>query len=166
MESEILLAKIAELEAKIAALELGDDAGAINDRGPCFPIPQIGSADEPWTFSCKIEKDGNGQETGRTGGWSNCRCQIGLDVDWASPDVVSGTRVISGTDTTADGTHYLKVSLNGGADGADLAQVVLGDANTESDPITGVFYIRIGTVQNGILVEPAPHFNPVIYKYL
>lgn len=133
----------------------------------------------PWTFKCSIQKDENGQETGRTGGWSNCRCQIGLDVDWASKDIIwpsgpavdessipEGTHWISGTGTNADGEHYLKVTLNGSEHGLDLAQIVLGDVNTESDPIAGILYIKIGTVQNGILAEPAPHINPVIYKYL
>lgn len=131
----------------------------------------------PWTFACTITRDANGQETGRTGGWTNCRCQIGLDIDWASKDIIwggdvnestipEGTHWISGTETTADGLHALKVTLGSAAICFDTAEIVVIGAYTESDPVAGILYIGIGTVRNGKLDEPAPHINPVIYKYL
>ena len=135
-------------------------------------------AAKPWTFYCSVQKDKNGQETGRTGGWTNCRAQIGLDIDWCSKDVLwhgadvdestieEGTHWISGTETTADGNHALKVTLGSGANGSDTAKIVVMGPNDESDPVAGILFIRIGTVTNGKLFEPAPHINPVIYKYL
>lgn len=132
----------------------------------------------PWTFKCEKSIDpATGDET-RTGGWTNCRCQIGLDIDWASKDILfpvgdvdestipEGTHWISGTETTADGHHALKVTLGSGANRFDTAKIVVMGANDESDPVAGILYIRIGTVTNGKLIEPAPHINPVIYKYL
>ena len=140
--------------------------------------PAAVAAKQPWTFSCSVQKDENGQETGRTGGWTNCRAQIGLDIDWASKDVLwPGADVdesqiedrmhcIKGNKTNADGVHYLKVSLGAGDGGADLAEIAVHEPNQTTDPVTGVLFIKIGTVYQGSLVEPAPHFNPVIYKYL
>lgn len=132
----------------------------------------------PWTFSCDITRDDNGYEVSRSGGWANCRAQIGLNIDWGSKDVLwpetavdesqieEGTHWISGTETTADGNHALKVTLGSGANGSDTAKIVVMGPNDESDPVAGILYIRIGTVTNGKLIEPAPHINPVIYKYL
>lgn len=143
------------------------------------PSKTVGSAPSklPWTFKCEMSTDPATGDEIRTGGWTNCRCQIGLDIDWASKDIIwggdvdessipEGTHWISGTETTADGFHALKVTLGSGAEGFDTAQIVTIGPNTESDPVAGILYIRIGTVTNGKLIEPAPHINPVIYKYL
>jgi hypothetical protein len=130
----------------------------------------------PWTFKCEKSTDPETGDEIRTGGWTNCRCQIGLDIDWASKDILfpggdvdestipEGTHWISGTETTADGHHCLKVTLGSGANGFDTAEIV--GSYAESDPVAGILYIPIGLVINGKLSEPAPHINPVIYKYL
>lgn len=132
----------------------------------------------PWTFKCEKSTDPVTGNEIRTGGWTNCRCQIGLDIDWASKDILfpgtpvdestieEGTHWISGTETTADGYHALKVTLGSAAIGFDTAEIVVLGPNEESDPVAGILYIRIGFVRNGKLDEPAPHINPVIYKYL
>lgn len=131
----------------------------------------------PWTFKCEKSIDPETGDEIRTGGWTNCRCQIGLDIDWASKDIIwggdvdestipEGTHWISGTETTADGHHALKVTLGSAAIGFDTAEIVVIGAYTESDPVAGILYIPIGWVRNGKLDESAPHINPVIYKYL
>jgi hypothetical protein len=132
----------------------------------------------PWTFKCEKSTDPETGDEIRTGGWTNCRCQIGLDIDWASKDILfpggdvdesaipEGTHWISGTETTADGLHALKVTLGSAAICFDTAEIVVIGSQTESDPVAGILYIPIGWVTNGKLDEPAPHINPVIYKYL
>lgn len=145
------------------------------------------AAKEPWSFACTITRDANGQETERTGGWTNCRCQIGLDIDWGSADVknvevdwenlsdeardqLTSGHVILGTNLCADGTYFLYVELANKLVDHDAAKIVnSADPNYSSyqtDTTAGTFMIPIGTVENGSLSSGAPHLNPVIYKYL
>lgn len=141
----------------------------------------------PWTFACDITRDDNGYEVSRSGGWTNCRCQIGLDIDWGSADVknmtvdwanltdaakdqLTSAHVILGTNLCADGIYFLYVELANKLVDHDAAKIVnSADPNYSSyqtDTTAGTFMIPIGTVENGSLSSGAPHLNPVIYKYL
>ena len=121
----------------------------------------------PWSFACTIEEGGEGEEETRTGGWFNCRAQIGFDI-WGSPDTSVG-HIILGTDQCDDGNYYLEVTLANNTEGreSDAAEIKLAADmdSTRSDYIGGIIRIFIGTVEDGKLVD-APHFNPVVYKYV
>ena len=141
---------------------IGDKVGAHarneRDRRPAPPLP--------WSFKCTIPEDENEE---RTGGWFNCRLQIGFDIDWHSPDLGPSGNTIGGTDLCDDGTHYLEVTLADGTENRqeDTAEIKIADSDgvPDSDYIGGIIRIVIGTVADGKLTF-APHFNPVIYKYV
>lgn len=143
---------------------LGDKVGATarneRDRRASTPLP--------WSFACTIEEGGEGEEETRTGGWFNCRAQIGF-VIWGSPDTTVPDHIIHGTDQCDDGDYYLEVVLANNTVGrdSDAAEIKLAADmdSTASDYIGGVIRIFIGTVADGKLVN-APHFNPVVYKYV
>ena len=143
---------------------LGDKVGATarneRDRRASTPLP--------WSFACTIEEGGEGEEE-RTGGWFNCRAQVGFDI-WGSPDTgLASTRLIAGTDKCDDGDYYLEVTLANNTEGreSDAAEIKLAAEmdSTESDYIGGIIRIFIGSVADGKLTD-APHFNPVVYKYV
>ena len=167
-EIESLKSQIAELRMAQAGMENVGGAGGIGAM--LVPIGQLGGGDDaPWSFACTIEEGGEGEEETRTGGWYNCRTQIGLDI-WGSPDVgLTSTRLIAGTDKCDDGSYYLEVTLANNTEGreSDAAEIKLAADmdSTESDYIGGIIRIFIGTVADGKLVN-APHFNPVVYKYV
>ena len=126
----------------------------------------------PWSFACTIEEGeegegGEGEEETRTGGWYNCRAQIGFDI-WGSPDT-DCSHFILGTDQCDDGSYYLEVVLANNTEGreSDAAEIKLAADmdSTASDYIGGIIRIFIGTVEDGKLTS-APHFNPVVYKYV
>lgn len=157
-ESAFFQAQLAELEAAVAHAEIATGGG---HHG------QIGGDDAPWSFACTIEEGGEGEEETRTGGWYNCRAQIGLDI-WGSPDT-DCSRIILGTDQCDDGSYYLEVVLANNTEGreSDAAEIKLAADmdSTASDYIGGIIRIFIGSVTDGKLVN-APHFNPVVYKYV
>ena len=143
---------------------IGDKVGASarNERD------RRGSSPLPWSFACTIEEGGEGEEETRTGGWFNCRTQIGFDI-WGSPDTSVPDHIIHGTDQCDDGSYYLEVTLSNNTEGrgSDAAEIKLAADmdSTESDYIGGIIRIFIGTVADGKLTD-APHFNPVVYKYV
>lgn len=114
----------------------------------------------PWTFSC-VE---SGSE--RTGGWYNCRLQVGYDPGWASPELHPGTdHVISGCDHTEDGVHYLEVQL-GDPDAVEIKVAEAGVA-PGSDYVRGIIRIKLAVISDGKATSyQLPHINPVIYKYV
>ena len=131
----------------------------------------------PWTFSCKVE-EGEGGEEQRSGGWTNCRLQIGLDISWRSPDIDADDplHTILGTDLCDDGTHYLEVTLANGVydpeagidrlrDAAEIKIASPGESVPASDYVGSIIRIPLGTVTDG-KIGYTPHFNPVVYKYL
>ena len=126
-----------------------------------------GDAALPWSFACTIKEGGEGEEETRTGGWFNCRTQIGFDI-WGSPDT-DCSHLILGTDQRDDGDYYLEVVLANNTEGreSDAAEIKLAADmdSTASDYIGGIIRIFIGTVEDGKLTD-APHFNPVVYKYV
>ena len=132
----------------------------------------------PWSFACTIEAGGEGEEETRTGGWTNCRLQIGLDVSWRSPDIDDDDpyHTILGTDLCDDGTHYLEVTLANGVydpeagidrlrDSAEIKIASPGESVPASDYVGGIIRIPLGTVTDG-KIGYTPHFNPVVYKSL
>lgn len=136
-----------------------------------------GSSPLPWSFYCKIEEGEDGEEQ-RSGGWTNCRLQIGLDVSWRSPDIDANDpfHTILGTDLCDDGTHYLEVTLANGAydpeagidrlrDAAEIKIASPGESVPASDYVGGIIRIPLGTVTDG-KIGYTPHFNPVVYKYV
>ncbi len=155
--------------AGFAGTMVRDGAGAFGNA----PLPENkrnrrgAHIDEPWTFSCSESTDENTQETTRTGGWTNCRLQMGYDINWGSPDLAL-TNVIAGTDTVEDGAHYLEVILSTDDETPDSAEIKRAEnvaAIPASDYITGKIRICLGTVTDGVLSGCA-HINPVIYKYV
>jgi hypothetical protein len=143
---------------------IGDKIGATarNERD------RRGSSPLPWSFACTIEEGGEGEEETRTGGWYNCRAQIGFDI-WGSPDTTVPDHIIHVPDQCDDGDYYLEVTLSNNTVGrdSDAAEIKLAADmdSTASDYIGGIIRIFIGTVADGKLVN-APHFNPVVYKYV
>jgi len=155
---------------------IGDKVGATarNERD------RRGSSPLPWSFACTIEEggEGEGEEETRTGGWFNCRLQIGLDVSWRSPDIDADDpfHTILGTDLCDDGTHYLEVTLANGVydpeagidrrrDAAEIKVASPGESVPASDYVGGIIRIPLGTVTDG-KIGYTPHFNPVVYKYV
>lgn len=133
----------------------------------------------PWSFSCtEAEDPENPGETVRTGGWDNCRLQVGLDCNfyssWKFPETENR---IKGTKLTDDGTYYVRVNLSDGAN--PVAEIVLQGADgqaavedgEEEKPLfdyeRGIVSIFIGSVSGGKLDErTAMHMNPTVWKYL
>ena len=128
-----------------------------------------GDAAIPWSFDCTIEEggEGEGEEETRTGGWYNCRAQIGFEI-FGSPDTACRPLIL-GTNQCDDGSYYLEVTLSTNTEGReyDAAEIKLAADmdSTESDYIGGIIRIFIGTVADGKLIY-AQHFNPVVYKYV
>ena len=156
-ESAALQAMIADIDATLANIE--------SSPGGHHGI--IGGDDAPWSFVCTIEEGGEGEEETRTGGWYNCRAQIGFEI-FGSPDT-DCRPLILGTDQCDDGNYYLEVTLSNNTEGreSDAAEIKLAADmdSTESDYIGGIIRIFIGNVADGKLVY-AQHFNPVVYKYV
>ncbi len=162
--------------AGFAGTMVRDGAGAFGNA----PLPENkrnrrgASAALPWTFACSESTDADTQETTRTGGWTNCRLQIGFDIDWHSPDLSANpsdtTHVIQGCDLCDDGDHYLEVTLANGEPGRtdDAAEIKVageGEDVPASDYINGVIRIPLATVADAA-AGYTPHFNPVVYKYV
>lgn len=133
----------------------------------------------PWSFSCaETEDPENPGEKKRTGGWDNCRLQVGLDCNfyssWKFPETENR---IKGTHLTDDGSYYLRINLSDGAN--PVAEIVLQGADgqaavedgEEEKPLfdyeRGIVSIFIGSVSGGKLDErTAMHMNPTVWKYL
>jgi hypothetical protein len=125
----------------------------------------------PWSFSCVIDPETDE----RTGGWTNCRLQVGFDY-WTSDDIYPmdfHDHSILGADTCDDGTHYLEITLANGTEGRenDTVEIKVAAEGTdvetvpESDYVNGIIRLKIGTIVDGKLQE-GRHMNPVVYKYL
>lgn len=155
---------------------LGDKVGAAarNERD------RRGSSPLPWSFYCKIEEGEDGEEQ-RSGGWTNCRLQIGMAIDWHSPDLSHAPsdthHVISGTDLCDDGDYYLEITLANGEhdpnndidrrdDAAEIKVAGEGETVPSSDYVDGIIRIPLGTVVDGEMSGYTPHLNPVVYKFL
>ena len=131
--------------------------------------PKVGASASvlPWSFSCtEAEDPENPGETVRTGGWDNCRLQVGLDTNfyssWRQDDARNR---IKGTGKTDDGQYFVKVNLSDGAN--PVAEIVAHEGSPVINYEAGTVEVYIGTVSDGKLDEDsAPHFNPVIWKYL
>lgn len=173
----------------IRANTLLDGPGYKTKRGPNGTTLDIKTREAkpqvqvlPWSFSC-TEDEVTGE---RTGGWKNCRLQVGLDCDfYSSCEQDEALNRIKGTKKTADGQYYVRINLSNGAD--PVAEIVAGVANRNSvaddleeegeeegeeekklfDYEKGIVSIKIGTVSEGKLDEgTAIHMNPVVWRYL
>ena len=123
----------------------------------------------PWSFSCTEtddpEKPG---EKKRTGGWWNCRLQIGyngwlVSPDLNTPDMLAGAALIEGTDRTDDGAYVVEVDVS-----KDTAKIMLKSEISHLypvDPEASVVYFNIGYVKDGVQQTRIPA-NPVVYKYV
>lgn len=162
---------------------IGDKVGATarNERD------RRGSSPLPWSFACTIKDGGEGEEEIRTGGWTNCRLQLGLDLDWHSPDLdpdsppdpnspgydseqaddwYKQNHVIKGCDTTDDGAHYIWIVLADGSEGRELDSVeIKTNGGDVTDLLSGKIRIELGRVADG-KIGFTPHLNPCVYKYL
>ena len=133
----------------------------------------------PWSFSCtETEDPENPGEKKRTGGWDNCRLQVGLDCNfYSSWKFGESENRIKGTHLTDDGHYYLRVNLSDGAN--PVAEIVLQGAEgqaavedgEEEKPLfdyeRGIVSIFLGSVSGGKLDErTAIHMNPTVWKYL
>lgn len=123
----------------------------------------------PWSFSCTEKEDPeNPGEKKRTGGWDNCRLQVGLDCNfYSSWKFGESENRIKGTHLTDDGHYYLRVNLSDGAN--PVAEIVLQGAEEKPlfDYERGIVSIFIGSVTAGKLDErTAMHMNPTVWKYL
>ena len=133
----------------------------------------------PWSFACtETEDPENPGEKKRTGGWDNCRLQVGLDCNfYSSWKFAESENRIKGTHLTDDGHYYLRVNLSDGAN--PVAEIVLQGADgqaavedgEEEKPLfdyeRGIVSIFIGSVTGGKLDErTAMHMNPTVWKYL
>lgn len=123
----------------------------------------------PWSFICSVEKPATeGGEEKRTGGWRNCRLQIGyngwlVSPDLNTPDMLSGVAEIEGTDRTDDGSYVVEVDVS-----KDTAKIMLRSEISHLhpvDPEASVVYIDIGYVKDGVQQTRIPA-NPVVYKYV
>ena len=125
----------------------------------------------PWSFSCtEKENPENPGEKKRTGGWDNCRLQVGLDCNfYSSWKFNESENRIKGTHLTDDGHYYLRVNLSDGAN--PVAEIVIDEALDVDKPRfdyeRGIVSIFIGAVTDGKLDErTAMHMNPTVWKYL
>ena len=123
----------------------------------------------PWSFICSVEKPATeGGEEKRTGGWRNCRLQIGyngwlVSPDLNTPDMLAGAALIEGTDRTDDGAYVVEVDVS-----KDTAKIMLRSEISHLhpvDPEASVVYIDIGYVKDGVQQTRIPA-NPVVYKYV
>lgn len=126
----------------------------------------------PWTFSCKEDP-----YTGvRTGGWTNCRLQIGLECDWMSIDLADNPsedqHIITGTDLTDDGDYFLVVDLAENTAAIMVKNEETKDDFKDFDPEHNKVLITLGTLSPAEGEGSQPkftgrmHINPVIYKYV
>lgn len=125
----------------------------------------------PWSFFCaETEDPENPGEKKRTGGWDNCRLQVGLDCNfYSSWKFDEAENRIKGTKLTDDGHYYLRVNLSDGA--TPVAEIVIDEALDGDKPRIdyerGIVSIFIGSVSGGKLDErTAMHMNPTVWKYL
>ena len=102
----------------------------------------------PWSFICSVEKPATeGGEEKRTGGWRNCRLQIGyngwlVSPDLNTPDMLAGVAVIEGTDRTDDGSYVVEVDVS-----KDTAKILLDLSNQILDVL---FLGHIGKIAVGL----------------
>ena len=126
----------------------------IGKNKPATPVPLL------WAFSCTEDPD-----TGeRTGGWTNCRLQIGMNCTVASEDVFGEQdNIITGTEQTEDGVYYVEVDLR--KETGEIKRKELGETVPESDVMHDKVNISIGEVVEKKLIT-CIDMIPVVYKYL
>lgn len=113
-----------------------------------------------WTFSCTEDPD-SGE---RTGGWKNCRLQVGLNCLVASEDVFGPqSNLITGTEQTDDGVYYVEVDLR--KETGEIKRKEPGELVPENDVMHDKVNISIGEVVEKKLTT-CIDMIPVVYKYL
>lgn len=120
------------------------------------PIPQNlrsrTSTPKLWSFACSEENEE------RTGGWYNCRLQVGYTQFMDDGD-------ITGRDLCSDGTYYVEVNVASSAATAEI-KVASGDVVPEIDVAASLVRIPIGKVADGQLVTEPIDIAPVVYRYI
>ena len=106
-----------------------------------------------WSFHAFEDAGGN-----RTGGWYNCRLQVGYDEFPDDDD-------ISGRDQCDDGTYYVEVDLSNSPATAEIKKAS-NDAVPPHDIANSKIRIKIGVVSDGALVDGPIDIAPVVYKYV
>lgn len=147
-----------------ARMLVRESAGGVG----CEPLPQnlrdrkAAAVVLPWTFSCTVGEDENGDET-RTGGWTNCRMQIGYDASF-------GDEIGTHRDLCKDGLYYAEVDLINmrwdlkviEKDGDDMPGK---DDIPPHDFENSKVNVYIGTVDDAVCTYSI-HCIPVVYKYV
>ena len=106
-----------------------------------------------WSFHAFEDAGGN-----RTGGWYNCRLQVGYDEFPDDDD-------ISGRDQCDDGTYYVEVDLENSPATAEIKLAPDGNVPPH-DIANSKIRIKIGVVSDGALVDGPIDIAPVVYKYV
>lgn len=106
-----------------------------------------------WSFACTEDPDTHE----RTGGWFNCRLQIGYDRFPKDSD-------IQGLDSCEDGEYYVEVNTL--TDAAEVKCVELDAAVPTTDAARSLVRIPIGRVEDAKLSGKPIDIIPVVYKYV
>lgn len=106
-----------------------------------------------WSFACTEDPDTHE----RTGGWFNCRLQIGYDRFPKDSD-------IQGLDSCEDGEYYVEVNTL--TDAAEVKCVELDAAVPTTDVAQSLVRIPIGRVEDAKLSGKPIDIIPVVYKYV
>ena len=108
-----------------------------------------------WSFHSS-ESEGEGGESGRSGGWYNCRLQVGYTT-------FLDDALITGRDLCDDGTYYVEVNVKD--ETAEIKKAADGEGVPPMDIVNSLVRIPIGRVADGVLATPPLDLVPVVYKY-
>ena len=108
-----------------------------------------------WSFHSS-ESEGEGGESGRSGGWYNCRLQVGYTT-------FLDDALITGRDLCDDGTYYVEVNVK--AETAEIKKAADGEGVPPMDIVNSLVRIPIGRIADGVLATPPLDLVPVVYKY-
>ena len=107
-----------------------------------------------WSFSCTEGENGE-----RTGGWYNCRLQVGYTYFLGDDD-------IDGRDLCVDGESYVEIDVKNTPNAAEIKVAGSGENVPATDIVQSLLRIPIGTVSDGKLVGSAIDMPIVAYSYM
>lgn len=124
------------------------------------PLPKnmrdVRSRPKLWSFFSS-ESEGSGGKAVRSGGWFNCRLQVGYTK-------FLGDDQITGRDLCEDGVYYVEVNLKD--ETAEIKKAADGEDVPPIDIVNSLVRIPIGTVDDGVLTGAPLDLVPVVYKYV